>query len=141
MAVATSVWSWGDCVPEMKWLIVLGVAVLIVLIGSVGRIPFSERQLATSEETRAAAKADQAPRYTRAQAISMVEKHIREKCSSADKYLPHVRQMEATFIRETWTNDFYERGDREWTISDPLTGALWRMYEDTNAIITVFGDC
>ena len=61
----------------MKWLIVLGVAVLIVLIGSVGRIPFSERQLATSEETRAAAKADQAPRYTRAQAISMVEKHIR----------------------------------------------------------------
>ena len=125
----------------MNWVIILGIAALIVLIGSVGRIPFSERQLATSEETRAAAKADQAPRYTRAQAISLVEKHIRENCSSAEKYLPHISQMEATFIREPWTNDFYERGDREWTVSDPFTRGLWRMYEDTDEIITVFGDC
>ena len=125
----------------MKWVYVLGVAVIIVLIGSVGRIPFSERKLATSEETRAAAAADQTPKYTRVQAISLVEKHIHENCNSADKYLPHVSQMEAIWVRETWTNDHHERGDREWTVSDPLTGAFWRMYEDTGAIITVFGDC
>ena len=125
----------------MNWVVILGIVALIVLIGSVGRIPFSERQLATSEETRAAAKADQAPRYTRAQAISLVEKHIRENCRSADKYLPNVTRMEANWIREPWSDDYYVRGDHEWTVADPLTGAFWRLYEDTDEIVAVIGDC
>ena len=124
-----------------KWIVVLGGAVVLVLIASVGRIPFTERKLATSEETRAAAAADNTPKYTRSQAISLVAEHIRENCRSADKYLPHLTQMEASWLRVTWTDDYYERGDREWTVADPLTGAFWRLYEDTDAIITVFGDC
>ena len=124
-----------------KWIIVLGIAVVLVLIASVGRIPFTERKLATSEETRAAAAAENTPKYTRSQAISLVAEHIRENCTSADKYLPNVTRMEASWLRVTWTDDYYERGDREWTVADPFTGAFWRLYEDTGEIITVFGDC
>ncbi len=125
----------------IKWIVVLGVAVGLVLIASVGRVPFTERKLATSDETRAAAAADNTPKYTRSQAISLVADDIRENCRDADKYLPHVPRMEASWLRITWTDDYYERGDREWTVTDPLTGAFWRLYEDTGAIISVFADC
>ena len=92
----------------MKWIIVLGIAVALVLIASVGRIPFTERKLATSEETRAAAAVANTPKYTRSQAISMVEEHIRENCRSADKYLARssnggqlaARNLDGRLLRE-----------------------------------------
>ena len=40
-----------------------------------------------------------------------------------------------------WADDYHVRDDREWTVSDPLTGAFWRLYENTLNIITVRGDC
>jgi len=125
----------------MKWLVVIGFAVLLVLIGSTGRIPFTQLKLATSEETRARVEAENTPTYTRQQAISFVEQHIRDNCVSADKYLPNVARMEAKWIRRPWADDHHKREDHEWTVTDPLTGAFWRFYEDTGVIIAVRGDC
>ena len=123
----------------LKYIIVFGVAIVILVIASVGRIPGTERQLATSEETRAAATLANTPTYTRQQAISMVSSHIRESCETPDKYLSHVDKFTATWLRQPRTNDFYERGMREWTVNDPLTGAFWRLYEDTGEIRSIVG--
>ena len=122
-----------------KYVLVFGVAIAILVIASVGRIPGTERQLATSEETRAAAAQSNIPKYTRQQAISMVADHIRESCATPDAYLSHLDKFTATWLREPRTNDFYERGMREWTVNDPLTGAFWRLYEDSGEIRSVIG--
>ena len=122
-----------------KYVLVFGIAIAILVIASVGRIPGTERQLATSEETRAAATLANTPKYTRQQAISMVADHIRESCDTPDKYLSHIDKFTATWLREPRTDDFYERGKREWTVNDPLTGAIWRLYEDSGDIRSVIG--
>lgn len=125
----------------INWIVVLGIAIIIVVIGSTGRIPFTERKLATTEETRAKFAEDNTPTYTRAQAISFIEDYLRESCEFGEKYLLNVDRFEANWIRAPWADDYYVRGDREWTVSDPMTGAFWRVYEDTLDIITVRGDC
>ena len=125
----------------IKWIVVLGVAIIVVVIGSVGRIPFTEQKLATTEETRAKFAEDNTPTYTRLQAISFIEDYLRESCESGEKYLLNVGSFEARWTRAPWADDYHVRDDREWTVSDPLTGAFWRLYENTLNIITVRGDC
>ncbi|MXY21000.1 MAG: hypothetical protein F4Y49_06655 [Dehalococcoidia bacterium] len=123
----------------LKYVIVFGAAIAILVIASVGRIPGTERQLATSEETRAAATLANTPTYTRHQAISMVADYIRESCATPDEYLSHLDRFTATWLRQPRTNDFYERDMREWTVSDPLTGAFWRLYEDSGEVRSIIG--
>ncbi len=123
----------------LKYIVVFGIAIAILIIASVGRIPGTERQLATSDETRSAAKLANTPTYTRLQAISMVGDHIRENCNDADKYLANFDKFTATWLRQPHTDDFYERGMKEWTVTDPITGAFWRLYEDTGEIRSVIG--
>lgn len=123
----------------LKYAIVFGVAIAILVIASVGRIPGTERQLATSEETRATATLANTPKYTRQQAISMVAEHISESCATPDEYLSHIDKFTATWLREPRTDDFYEREMREWTVNDPLTGAFWRLYEDSGEIRSIIG--
>lgn len=123
----------------LKYIIVFSVAIAILVIASVGRIPGTERQLATSEETRAAATLANTPMYTRQQAISLVGEHIRASCETPDEYLSHADKFTATWLRQPRTDDYYIRGMREWTVTDPLTGAFWRLYEDTGEIRSVVG--
>ena len=123
----------------LKYIVVFGIAIAVLIVASVGRIPGTERQLATSDETRAAAQLANTPTYTRQQAISMVGDHIRENCEDADKYLASYDKFSATWLRQPRTNDHYEREMREWTITDPVTGAFWRLYEDTGQIRSIIG--
>ncbi len=125
----------------MKWIIVIGIGIAIVVIASTGRIPGTERQLALSEDTRTAAAIAHTPTYTRIEAIGFVERHIRENCAAADKYLPNIAGFEATWMRNPRTDDHHERRDREWTVTDPATSAMWRLYEDDLEVIDVLGDC
>ncbi|MDP7302313.1 MAG: hypothetical protein QGG09_04385 [Pirellulaceae bacterium] len=125
----------------VNWLIVIGIGVVVVGFASIGRLPFTERKLATTEETRTAVAFDSIPKFDRQQAISLVADDIRANCRSADKYLPNTGRFEATWMRVTWTDDHHQRGDREWTVTDPLTHAKWRMYEETGEVIEVLGDC
>jgi hypothetical protein len=125
----------------VNWIIVLGVAVIIVVIGSVGKIPFTDKQLATTEETRVQFEIDNTPTYTRQQAISIVEDFLKTDCESGAKYLLNVDVFEASWIREPWTNDHNQRAGREWSVNDPMTGGFWRMYEDTLEIVTIRGNC
>lgn len=127
--------------PVTKWIIVLGIAIIIVVIGSVGRIPFTEREQATTEETRAKSADYNTPTYTRLQAISFIEAHLRTSCEFGEKYLGNIGSLEAKWICAPWADDHHVRGDREWTVSDPLTGSFWRLYENTLEIVTVRGDC
>ena len=123
----------------LKYIIVFSVAIAILVIASVGRIPGTERQLATSEETRAAATLANTPKYTRQQAMALVGDHIEESCDTPDEYLSHAERFTATWLRQPRTDDYYRRGPKEWTISDPLTGAFWRLYEDTGEVRSVIG--
>jgi hypothetical protein len=125
----------------VNWIIVFGIAVIIVAIGSVGRIPFTEKQLSTTEETRDQFAIDNTPTYTRQQAISIIEDFLKTDCLSGAKYLTNVDVFEASWIREPWTDDHNERASREWSVNDPMTGGFWRMYEDTLEIVTIRGNC
>lgn len=125
----------------MKWLILIGVGIAIVIIASTGRIPGTGRQLAVSDETRTQAAIDHTPKYTRQEAIDIVADHVRETCAAADRYLTNLAKFEARWMRQPRTDDHHERGYREWTVTDPLTGAYWRMYEDNLEIVDVIGDC
>ena len=125
----------------MKWLILIGVGVAIVIIASSGRIPGTGRQLAVSDDTRTRAAIDHTPTYTRQEAIDTVSAHIRETCAAADRYLDNLDSFEARWMRQPRTDDHHERGFREWTVTDPLTGAFWRMYEDNLEVVDVIGDC
>ena len=125
----------------MKWAIVIGIGIAIVVIASSGRIPGTGRQLAVSDETRTAAALDHIPKYERQQAISMVADYIRDNCEVADKYLVNLEGFEATWMRQPRVDDHNERRLREWTVRDPITGAFWRLYEDNNEIVDILSDC
>jgi hypothetical protein len=125
----------------MKWAIVIGIGIAIVVIASAGRIPGTGKQLAVSDDTRTAAALAHTPKYKRQQAISMVGDYIRENCQVADKYLSNLDRFEGTWMRQPRVDDHNERGIREWTIRDPLTGAFWRLYEDSDEIVDILSDC
>ena len=125
----------------MKWLILIGVGVAIVIIASTGRIPGTGRQLAVSDDTRTRAAIALTPTYSRQKAIEIVADHVRENCAAADRYLANLDGFEANWMRQPRTDDHHERRYREWTVTDPLTGAYWRMYEDNLEVVDVIGDC
>ena len=124
-----------------KYIVVISVAVLLVVIGSSGKIPWVDRSIAVSEETRAAAELERAPAFSRVQAIGLVEEYIRSDCESASRYLPNLSRFEATFIDHPWSNDHYEREDKEWTVVDPISGGIWRLSEASGTIRTIRGSC
>ena len=125
----------------MRWLIVIGIGVAIVVIASTGRIPGTGKQSALSDDTRTAAAIAHTPKYERQQAIAMVADHIRENCAAADKYLPNLGGLEARWMRQPRTDDHHERGFREWEVTDPITGDYWRLYEDNDEIVDSRNDC
>ena len=125
----------------MKWIILIGIGAAMVIIASAGRIPGTGRQLAVSDETRTAAAVEHTPKYTRQRAIEIVAEHIRESCAASDEYIADLDSFEARWMRQPRTDDHHERGTREWTVSDPLSGAYWRMYEDNLEEVDVIGDC
>ena len=124
-----------------NWIIVSIVAVAILVIGSRGLVPFTNKQSAISPARQTATAKDYTPKYTRQQAITFVEDHIRDACAAADLYLPNRDRFEATWMREPRTDDHHVRGIREWTVTDPITGAFWRLYEDDLSIVDVKGEC
>ena len=68
----------------LKWFIVGAIAVAIILVGSYGRIPFTEISLATSAKTQATAVAENTPRKPRSEALFQVRKFLEEECSNGD---------------------------------------------------------
>ena len=125
----------------LKWFIVGAIAVAIILVGSYGRIPFTEIRLATSAETQATAVAENTPRKPRSEALFQVRKFLEEECSNGDMYLKNAHRFEAVWMRMPWTNDHHYREGHEWTVTDQLSGAFWRYYEDTGEIVSVKADC
>ncbi|MCI0790824.1 MAG: hypothetical protein J4O02_03560 [Chloroflexi bacterium] len=125
----------------MKYIVVIGVAVALVAIGSSGKIPWVDRSIAVSQETRQFSAAATAPEYTRLEAISLVEEYLRTDCQLRDRYLPNLSRFEATFIYHPFTSDHYEREDREWTVVDPISGGIWRLSETTGVIRMIRGSC
>ena len=124
-----------------KYIVVMGVAVLLVVLGSMGKIPWVDRSIAVSQEARDSSAADTAPQYTRSEAIALVKEHLQTACESRDRYLPNLSRFEATFIYHPFTNDHYQREDREWTVVDPISGGIWRLSETTGAIRMTRGSC
>ena len=125
----------------MKWAIVIGIGIALVVIASTGRIPGTGRQLAVSDETRTAAALAHTPKYERQEVIARVSDYIRENCPVADKYLVNVDKFEATWMRQPRVNDHNFRGLREWTVREPISGAFWRLYEDNDEIVEILSDC
>ena len=125
----------------LKYIVVIGVAVILVAIGSSGKIPWVDRTIAVSEETRESSVADTAPEYTRLEAIALVEKYLRTDCEFQDRYLANLSLFEATFIYHPFTSDHYEREDKEWTVVDPMSGGIWRLSETTGEIRMIRGNC
>lgn len=125
----------------MKWVIVIGIGIAIVVIASAGRIPGTGKQLAVSDETRTAAAIAHTPKYERQEVIARVSDYIRENCSVADKYLVNLDKFEATWMRQPRVNDHNFRNLREWTVREPISGAFWRMYEDSDEIVEILSDC
>ena len=123
------------------WLLVIGAAIGVVLVASGVRVPGLEPQIAVSKETRDAAATARAPTYSRAQAIDEVRRFILADCDDGDAYLRTPPQFHAEFLAQPRTNDHHERGDREWTVNDQLTGNMWRFYEGTGEVIRVLGEC
>ena len=124
-----------------KYIVVIGVAVILVVIGSAGKIPGVDRSIAVSQETREAAELERAPAFSRTQAIALVEEYLRTDCELSDKYLPNLSRFEATFINHPWSDDHYKREDKEWTVVDPMTGGIWRLSEGTRVIRMIRGRC
>ncbi len=125
----------------VKYIVVIGVAVLLVVIGSAGKIPWVERTIAVSQETRESTAADTAPDLTRPEAISLVADFLRADCELRDRYLPNLSRFEATFLSHPFTSDHYQREDKEWTIVDPMSGGIWRLAETTGEIRMIRGSC
>ena len=124
-----------------KYVVVIGVAVILVVIGSTGKIPWVERSISVSQETRESSATATAPEYTRLEAIALVEEYLRTDCEFRDRYLPNLSRFEATFIYHPFTSDHYQREDKEWTIVDPISGGIWRLPEATGAIRMIRGSC
>ena len=110
----------------------------ILVIASVGRIPGTGKQSAISDERRTATAIEHTPRYKRLEAISIVKEHIRESCPNPEIYLDDG-QFKAKWLFQPRSDDYYERGTREWTVTEELSGAFWRLYEDTDEIRSVIG--
>jgi hypothetical protein len=125
----------------MKWAIVIGIGIAIVVIASSGRIPGTGRQLAVSDDTRTASAIAHTPKYERQKAISLVGDYIQQNCQVADKYLQNLDKFKGTWMRQPRVDDHNERGLREWTIRNPITGAFWRLYEDNDEIVDILSDC
>jgi len=125
----------------LKWFIIGAVAVAVILVGSYGRIPFTEKSLATSPETQATAVARNTPRQPRSEALFQVKKFLQEECTNGQMYLENAHRFEAVWMRRPWTNDHHYREGHEWTVTDQLSGAFWRYYEDTGEIVSVKADC
>ena len=125
----------------IKWVFVLILGVAVILIGSAGRIPFTEKSLALSEETQQKAAEEYTPILSRSEALSRVKTWISENCANGPKYLLNKNKFDATWMRMPRTNDHHLRGYNEWTINDQASGAMWRFYEETGEVITAKGDC
>ena len=121
-----------------KYVAVFGIAVAILIIASMGRIPGTGKQSAISDERRTATAIEHTPRYERLEVISIVKDHIRESCDDPDKYLEEGRFM-AKYLYQPRSDDYYEREMREWTVTEELSAAFWRFYEDTGEIRSVVG--
>ena len=122
----------------LKYIFIFGVAVAILVIASVGRIPGTGKQSAISDERRTATAIEHTPKYERLEVISIVKDHIRESCAAPDKYL-NGGQFKAKWLFQPRSDDYYERGMREWTVTEEFSGAFWRLYEDTGEIRSVIG--
>ena len=125
----------------IMWVLVIGVAIFFVLVGSGVRVPGLERQIAVSKETRDAAATANAPTFSRAEAIERVREYLRTECSSGTEYLEGDPQFTAVFMASPVTDDHHVRGKMEWTIIHTPTDNYWRLYEGTGEIVTVIGDC
>lgn len=125
----------------LKWVIVLVLGVAVILVGSAGRIPFTDKSLALSKETRLKAEAEHTPSLSRSEALSRVKTYLVEDCVNGPDYLLNKHRFDATWMRLPRTDDHHVRGMNEWTINDQSSGAMWRFYEDTGEIVTVLGDC
>ncbi len=66
---------------------------------------------------------------------------VQQNCQVADKYLQNLDKFKGTWMRQPRVDDHNERGLREWTIRDPITGAFWRLYEDNDEIVDILSDC
>ena len=128
----------------MKWVIVIGIGVALVLIATMGRIPGTGIQSPLSDDTRTAAALRHTPKYDHKQAISLVVDDIQQNCPEwADSYLQDMDEFTfaATWIHHPRSDDYYERRKDEWTVTHEETRHFWRLYEDNDEIIGVVGRC
>ena len=125
----------------LLWVLFIGGAILLVLVGSGVRVPGLERKIAVSQETRDAAATANAPTLSRAQAIERIREYLRTECSNGAAYLEDEPGFTAVFLSNPRTDDHHERGNREWQVTHTPTDDFWRLYEGTGEIVTVIGDC
>ena len=125
----------------LLWVLFIGGAIFLVLVGSGVRVPGIERQIAVSKETRDAAATANAPTLSRAEAIERVREFLRTGCSNGPAYLEGDPQFTAVFMNSPVTDDHHVRGKKEWTVIHAPTDNFWRLYEGTGEIVTVIGEC
>ena len=125
----------------IMWVLFIGGAILLVLVGSGVRVPGLERKIAVSDETRDAAATANAPTISRQDAIERVREFLQSDCSNGAAYLENDPGFTAVFMSSPVTDDHHVRGTMEWTVIHTPTGDRWRLYEGTGEIITVLGKC
>ncbi|SVB28668.1 uncharacterized protein METZ01_LOCUS181522, partial [marine metagenome] len=106
----------------LKWVIVLVLGVVVILVGSAGRIPFTDKSLALSKETRLKAAEEHTPSLSRSEALSRVKTYLVEDCVNGSDYLLNKHRFDATWMRLPRTDDHHVRGMNEWTINDQSSG-------------------
>ena len=125
----------------LLWILFIGGAIFLILVGSGVRVPGLERKIAVSDETRDALATANAPTLSRAQAIERVRDFLRSECSNGTAYLEGDPQFTAVFMNSPVTDDHHVRGKKEWTVIHTPTDDFWRFYEGTGEIVTVLGEC
>lgn len=125
----------------LLWVLFIGGAIFLVLVGSGVRVPGLERQIAVSKETRDAAATANAPTLSRAEAIERIREFLRAECSNGAEYLEGDPQFTAVFMSSPVTDDHHVRGKMEWTVIHTPTDDFWRLYEGDGEIVTVIGEC
>ena len=125
----------------LLWILFIGGAIFLILVGSGVRVPGLERKIAVSDETRDALATANAPTLSRAQAIERVRDFLRNECSNGTEYLEGDPQFTAVFMNSPVTDDHHVRGKKEWTVIHTPTDDFWRFYEGTGEIVTVLGEC
>lgn len=125
----------------LLWVLFIGGAIFLVLVGSGVRVPGLERQIAVSKETRDAAATANAPTLSRAEAIERIREFLRTECSNGAEYLEGDPQFTAVFMSSPVTDDHHVRGKMEWTVIHTPTDDFWRLYEGDGEIVTVIGEC